>query len=459
MERRRFGLLVVCLLLASPAGAVVYTVNSAGDGVDANTADGICETSTPGVCTLRAAVQQANVTGGTINVPAITITLTGPISIAHDMSIVGAGMRSTVVSGNGLYGIFRVSVSRIVTITDMTLRDGHVDGPYAAAIDFYQGALTVDRCLFTNNYASSGGAILLYNADATIRDSVFTDNHATEGAPGGIGGAVWTLGAGYTLTMIDVALTANTANFGGALCVSGGYATLTNVTIGGNTAYEDGGGAVVAGVLEGVGASISLSNSTLVGNRAYSHGGGVYLNNADQIVTVKNSILASNLVGAPNQISAFSNCYGTIQSLGNSIVTPSFACGVTGSVSTATPMLGPLQDNGGPNGPTYALLSGSPARDGGTVGGCPLKDQRGVQRQTGVACDMGAFEHGPCGDANGDGSLNVSDVFFLINSLFAGGPVPPGLANVNGDSAVTVADVFALINKLFAGGSVTCPGT
>jgi hypothetical protein len=64
------------------------------------------------------------------------------------------------------------------------------------------------------------------------------------------------------------------------------------------------------------------------------------------------------------------------------------------------------------------------------------------------------------GDVNGDGSVNVSDVFFLINDLFAGGSLPPGLANVNGDSTIDVGDVFYLINALFAGGlPPNCQGT
>ena len=56
------------------------------------------------------------------------------------------------------------------------------------------------------------------------------------------------------------------------------------------------------------------------------------------------------------------------------------------------------------------------------------------------------------GDANGDGSVTVADVFYLISSLFVGGPAPIGPADVNGDGSVTVADVFYLINYLFAGG-------
>ena len=56
------------------------------------------------------------------------------------------------------------------------------------------------------------------------------------------------------------------------------------------------------------------------------------------------------------------------------------------------------------------------------------------------------------GDVNGDGTVTVADVFYLINSLFAAGPPPIGGGDENGDGSVNVADVFYLINFLFAGG-------
>lgn len=58
------------------------------------------------------------------------------------------------------------------------------------------------------------------------------------------------------------------------------------------------------------------------------------------------------------------------------------------------------------------------------------------------------------GDANADGVVNVGDVFFLINNLFAGGPNPPSAAcaNPNGIGGTTAADIFYLIKYLFAGG-------
>ena len=56
------------------------------------------------------------------------------------------------------------------------------------------------------------------------------------------------------------------------------------------------------------------------------------------------------------------------------------------------------------------------------------------------------------GDANGDSVVSVSDIFYLINSLFTGGPAPIGSGDANGDNTVSVSDIFYLINYLFAGG-------
>ncbi len=63
-----------------------------------------------------------------------------------------------------------------------------------------------------------------------------------------------------------------------------------------------------------------------------------------------------------------------------------------------------------------------------------------------------SFTTAPHGDANGDGQVTVTDVFYLINYLFAGGPAPIGPADVNGDGQITVADIFYLISYLFSGG-------
>jgi agmatine/peptidylarginine deiminase len=60
-----------------------------------------------------------------------------------------------------------------------------------------------------------------------------------------------------------------------------------------------------------------------------------------------------------------------------------------------------------------------------------------------------------CGDANGDGAIEIADVVYLINYLFIDGPAPvPCLAagDANCDGVVNITDVVYLINYLFISG-------
>jgi hypothetical protein len=70
----------------------------------------------------------------------------------------------------------------------------------------------------------------------------------------------------------------------------------------------------------------------------------------------------------------------------------------------------------------------------------------------GASFDDVVFRPSIPGDTNGDGGVDVVDVFYLINNLFAGGADTLGLGDVNADGNVDVIDVFYLINSLFAGG-------
>jgi Dockerin type I domain len=68
------------------------------------------------------------------------------------------------------------------------------------------------------------------------------------------------------------------------------------------------------------------------------------------------------------------------------------------------------------------------------------------------------FCHQLAGDANGDGTLDLADVFYLINNLFASGPAPVRNSDADGNGTTELADVFYLINYLFAGGPAPqCP--
>jgi hypothetical protein len=65
-----------------------------------------------------------------------------------------------------------------------------------------------------------------------------------------------------------------------------------------------------------------------------------------------------------------------------------------------------------------------------------------------------------CGDANGDGQINVADAVFLITYIFKGGPAPDPLeaGEVNCDGNINIGDAVYLINYIFKGGPAPCEG-
>jgi hypothetical protein len=65
-----------------------------------------------------------------------------------------------------------------------------------------------------------------------------------------------------------------------------------------------------------------------------------------------------------------------------------------------------------------------------------------------------------CGDLNGDGSINILDITYLIAYLYQGGPPPViiHVADVNGNYRVDILDITCLISYLYMSGSdLNCP--
>lgn len=58
------------------------------------------------------------------------------------------------------------------------------------------------------------------------------------------------------------------------------------------------------------------------------------------------------------------------------------------------------------------------------------------------------------GDADGNGTVTISDVVFLINYIFAGTQAPPNPASADTDCSgrITISDVVYLLNFIFSGG-------
>lgn len=112
--------------------ATTFTVNSVGDGSDANPADGICSDS-GGSCTLRAAIEQANATAGTdtinfsIGTGVKTIILTADLPIIADPLIIDgttqpgfAGTPIIEINGNNRSNTFRAGF--LITAGSSTIR-------------------------------------------------------------------------------------------------------------------------------------------------------------------------------------------------------------------------------------------------------------------------------------------------------------------------------------------------
>src|SRR5262249_54442497 len=104
-------------------------------------------------------------------------------------------------------------------------------------------------------------------------------------------------------------------------------------------------------------------------------------------VTLYNTIVAGNTAPTAPDISGtvISNGYNLIQNTSGATITGT----TTGNILGQNPLLGPLEDNGGPTLPR-ALLPLSPALDAGDPALAGTKDQRGTVRD--ARPDIGAFE-------------------------------------------------------------------
>ncbi len=377
---------------------------------------------------LRNAIFQANTASTTDDIsfnPSLsggTIGLTsGELRIRDDLTIngLGADLLSVDAGGNS-FRVFNVddgddSSFLEVAIKGLTITGGNTED-FGGGINNSFSSLTVTNSTISGNSASRGGGIYNGYGSLTVTNSTISGNTAEVAEDKfftGSGGGIYN--SYSSLTVTNSTISGNTAGEdGGGINSYMGRVTVTNSTISGNTAGDDGGGIDSFRIN---GSALTVNNSTISGNTA-GDGGGISASiKYYGVNTVTGSIIAANsdAANSDNEDIGFSFASGGNNLIGNGDGTGGFTNGVNGDlVGTATnpidPLLGELQNNGGPT-QTQALLAGSPAINAGSN---PLGlefDQRGpgFNRVVGAQTDIGAYEVVP----EPDSTLGVLGVAVL----------------------------------------------
>ena len=377
--------LAALIAVVAQAQAATFTVGSTAD------TGGCAKPPTGTTCTLRQLVNSVPA-GSTISVPAGTYTLTaGELLIDQNMTITGAGARTTTVEQNPPAGtpvarVFDIQpdpasgVAPTVTISGLEIlfgktTSGSTNGNIGGNV-LNEGTLTLseDDIVLGETTGGEGAGVANVGGTLTITHSLLEDNlsFASSGS-GGISGGIANVASGATTATV----------------------TVNNSTLAGNTA-AGGAGGIGSRCVRCTNSTVTVVDSTIFNNdggTATANAGGLIAGTGSSI-SVENSIIASNTVGSG---ATASNCAGSITSLGHNIET-STDCGFksTGDLQKTDPqfLFSGVTDLGG-NTDTLPLSASSPAVDAipTSASNCTkTTDQRDISRPQGSSCDIGAYE-------------------------------------------------------------------
>ena len=353
------------------------------DKSDINPGDGICE-SEDGVCTLRAAIEEANALPGQRVIALGSGVFTqeqGTIFIVtDDLILLGNGTTKTIIDGSdGSTVLSTTSESVTLRIEDLTIARG--------GIQAWPGDLVLRRSRITGGVADSfaGGAIFANNL-IDIRDTLIDGNRAVSG------GAIWAHSSSSGV-FENVTITGNQ---GGGIYLGGTSYTLNHVTIAGNSGDSGGASGISGGALTvGNSATATITGSILAGN--YQPPG--LLDVPVNCAVEGTATLVSN---GDNIFGDLAGCSFSTQGSDNQIDDNDIKLGPLTSSGNSTSYLEPRPD--------------SPAIDAMTGTGCPTTDGRGLIRpQDGdgngtATCDVGAVEYLPPQIQSSLADINFGDI-------------------------------------------------
>lgn len=304
-------------------------------------------------------------------------------------------------------GIYNNGANAALTIINSTVnnnrvgQDTHPSRGNGGGI-WSSGTATIMDTTLEQNRAGWGGGIS--NSGICILTGGRVNNNTSNGWSGstffGSGGGIYNHDAG-TLTVTNATLSGNSAPIGGAL--SGNAIVINNCTISSNQVISDG---------AGISGSATVTNTTISGNSA-GFGAGISGGGIIDHTTIANntasggvgvSIVAITSLEIGNTVLKTGSAGSNIHSGGGKITSHGFNISNDngggyligpGDQTNTDPMLGPLQDNGGPTF-THALLPNSSAINAGNPNFTPPPDfdQRGpgYLRVSAGRIDIGSFE-------------------------------------------------------------------
>jgi hypothetical protein len=398
------GKCVVCLFLVVSFTLASATAHSAVLTVT-NTQD-----SGPG--SLRDRIATAATTGDTIQFDAAlngqTITLTSAqLLINKSLTINGPGADKLAVqrssaAGTPAFRIFEIPGSSIVTLAGLTISNGN-ESAGGGGISMTHGRVMIVDCVISGNSApggSGGGISSSLGSSLTITRSTISGNSASYGGGLSVPGSPSTILGPAQLGMTNSTISGNVATEGGGLRNSG-MASIVNCTFSANSASIGGGiWNRKIGFLDGV---LNITNSTVTGNSALEGGGICTLDFGTS--GSRNTIFASNTAANGPDVKGklSSNGFNLVgNNAGATILSPQVSDQIGTAAAPIDPLLGPLQNNGGPTF-THALRLGSPAIDKGESSGSTI-DQRGFGRRK----DVPALANAPGGDGADIGAYETA---------------------------------------------------
>jgi CSLREA domain-containing protein len=340
--------------------------------------------------------------------------------IAENTAPCCAGLQNATMAGltAALHVDHTSVVSNTATMFGGGVYNGWLEATGGEAILTLTDSLVAANSALGMNYPGGGGiysvgweAANIYTwltlERTTVRDNTATNEPGVQGARGA-GVAIW----GTTTAVLDSTISHNIGTgvgnvlpaVGGGLAILDANVTLSNTTVSGNEVLGEAGGSGAGGgitlVSNDAPTSLTLLNVTLADNSADVEGGAIASANVygfPVTLTFKNTLIGGNIAAADPSCGYADYGYGPPEfiSLGNNLEDYDLCeFDQPSDLPNTDPMLGPLQDNGGPTW-THALLEGSLARDHGDDDACPPADQRGVPRPQGPHCDIGSFEAYP----------------------------------------------------------------